>query len=63
MFKYIIWYDGGWLRDSSDLGYLYETEEEAREEAEADIDDYRLGWSIDNSKYDDSLFDIEITEV
>ena len=31
MFKYIIWHDGGWLRDSSDLGYLYETEEEARE--------------------------------
>lgn len=27
MFKYIIWHDGGWLRDSSDLGYLYETEE------------------------------------
>lgn len=34
MFKYIIWHDGGWLRDSSDLGCLYETEEEAREESE-----------------------------
>ena len=30
MWKYIIIYDGGFLRDSADLGYTYETEEEAR---------------------------------
>ena len=31
MYKYELWYDGGLLRDSGDLGYIYETEEEARE--------------------------------
>ena len=30
MFKYILYYDGGFLRDSADLGYTYETEEEAQ---------------------------------
>ena len=32
MYKYELWYDGGLLRDSGDLGYIYETEEEANED-------------------------------
>ena len=27
MYKYILYYDGGFLRDSADLGYTFETEE------------------------------------
>ena len=30
MFKYNLYYDGGFLRDSADLGYTFETEEEAK---------------------------------
>ena len=38
MFKYILYYDGGFLRDSADLGYTFESEEEAQEEAEMEIE-------------------------
>lgn len=63
MFKYIIWHDGGWLRDSSDLGYLYETEEEAREESELAKEEYMRDWDIECSEYDPDDFEIEIVEV
>lgn len=63
MFKYIIWYDGGWLRDSSDLGYLYETEEEAEEEANYAKEEYMRDWDIEGSEYDPDYFEIEIEEV
>lgn len=63
MFKYIISYDGGWLRDSSDLGYLYETEEEAREESELAKEEYMRDWDIEDSEYDPDDFCIEIMEV
>lgn len=63
MFKYIIWYDGGWLRDSLDLGYLYETEEEAREESELAKEEYMRDWDIEGSEYNPDDFEIEIVEV
>ena len=63
MFKYIISYDGGQLRDSSDLGYLYETEEEAREESEFAKEEYMNDWDIEGSEYDPDDFCIEIVEV
>ena len=63
MYKYVISYDGGWLRDSSDMDYLYETEEEAKEEAEADVENYKRDWEIEGSEYEHELFDIEIMEV
>ncbi|HAU88199.1 MAG TPA: hypothetical protein DCW90_22810 [Lachnospiraceae bacterium] len=63
MYKYRISYDGGQLRDSSDLGYLFETEEEATEEAKMDVESYIGDWKIEGSEYDHELFDIEIEEV
>ena len=63
MYKYIISYDCGQLRDSEDFGYTYETEEEAREEAELAKESYIDGWKIEGSEYEEDLFDIEIEEV
>ena len=47
MFKYILNYDGGFLRDSADLGYTFETEEEAKEDAEMEIESRISDWEID----------------
>lgn len=63
MWKYIISYDGGFLRDSEDLGYTYETEEEAREESELAKEVYMNDWDIEGSEYDPDDFCIEIVEV
>ena len=63
MYKYIIYYDGGWLRDSSDMGFTYETEGEAEEEAKADVESYMRDWEIENCQYDEDLFEIEVVEV
>ena len=60
MYKYVINYDGGWLRDSQDLGYVYESEEEAMEEAELAKNEYIADWENEGSEYDEELFDIEI---
>ena len=38
MFKYKLYYDGGFLRDSADLGYTFESEEEAQEDAKMEIE-------------------------
>lgn len=29
MYKYIIYYDGEWLRDSLEMGFTYQSEDEA----------------------------------
>lgn len=64
MWKYIISYDGGFLRDSADLGYTFETEEEAMGEAKAAIDEYINDWELEGvTDTDRYLFDIEIEEV
>lgn len=63
MWKYRISYDGGFLRDSEDLGYIYETEEEAKEEANADIESYIDGWEMDGCEYERELFEVIIEEV
>lgn len=63
MWKYIISYDGGFLRDSADLGYTFETEEEAMEEAELAKEEYMNSWDIEDSEYDPDDFCIEIVEV
>lgn len=39
--------DGGLLRDSGDLGYIYETEEEANEEVKVTMEEYIENWEID----------------
>ena len=59
MFKYKLYYDAGFLRDSEDLGYTFETEEEAKEDAESRIAD----WEIDGCEYERELFEIIIEEV
>lgn len=63
MFKYKLYYDGGFLRDSADLGYTYETEEDAKEEAEMEIESRIDDWENDCVDYDRELFEVIIEEV
>lgn len=64
MYKYELWYDGGLLRDSGDLGYTYETEEEANEEAKATMEEYMENWESDGCEdVHEDLFEIKISEV
>ena len=60
MFSYKIYYDGGFLKDSLDLDNSYDTEEEAQEEAQADIDDYMESLDLEESEYEKELFEIVI---
>lgn len=64
MWKYMLWYDGGFLRDSTDLGYTFESEEEAEDEAEIAMEDYMDKWESDDcDDIDKDLFEVRITEV
>lgn len=64
MWKYMLWYDGGFLRDSADLGYTFESEEEAEDEAEIAMEDYMDKWESDDcDDIDKDLFEVRITEV
>lgn len=64
MFKYIISYDGGQLRDSSDFEWgLFNSYGEAEEEANNAKEEYMNGWDIEGSEYDPDDFCIEIVEV
>ena len=64
MFKYIISYDGGQLRDSSDFECgLFDSYGEAEEEANNAKEEYMKDWDIEGSEYDPDDFCIEIEEV
>ena len=65
MYKYKIYYDGGLLCDSSEMneGYTFETEEEAKEDAEMEIESRIADWEIDGCEYDKELFEVIIDEV
>ena len=63
MFKYKLYYDGGFLRDSADLGYTFESEEEAQEDAEMEIESRISDWEIDGVEYEKELFEVIIEEV
>ena len=65
MYKYKIYYDGGLLCDSSEMneGYTFETEEEAKEDAEMEIESRITDWEIDGCEYDKELFEVIIEEV
>ena len=63
MFKYKLYYDGGFLQDSADLGYTFETEEEAQEDAEMEIESRIFDWEIDGVEYERELFEVIIEEV
>lgn len=64
MYKYIISYDGGQLRDSGDFEWgLFDSYGEAGEAANNAKEEYMNDWDIENSKYDPDYFCIEIEEV
>ncbi len=63
MYKYILYYDGGWLRDSAYLGYTFDTKEEANEDAEMEIESRIADWEIDGCEYERELFEVIIEEV
>lgn len=64
MFKYIISYDGGFLRDSSDFEWgLFNSYDEAEEEANNAREEYMRDWDVEGSEYDPDDFCIEIEEV
>lgn len=64
MYKYVLDYDGGFLRDSSDFEWgIYETEEEAQEDAELAKESYMEGWDLEGSEYEEELFSYEILEI
>lgn len=62
MFKYILYYDGGFLCDSADLGYTFETEEEAFDESEMEIESRITNWEIDGVEYERELFEVIVDE-
>ena len=64
MFKYIISYDGGQLRDSGDFEWgLFNSYGEAEEEANNAKKEYMNDWDIEGSEYDPDDFCIEIVKV
>ena len=64
MFKYIISYDGGFLRDSEDFEWgLFNSYDEAEEEANNAKEEYMRDWDIEGSEYDPDDFCIKIEEV
>ena len=53
MFKYIISYDGGQLRDSGDFEWgLFNSYGEAEESANDAKEEYMRDWDIEGSEYD-----------
>lgn len=64
IFKYIISYDGGQLRDSGDFEWgLFDSYGEAEEAANDAKEEYMNDWDIEGSEYDPDDFCIEIVEV
>lgn len=64
MFKYIISYDGGFLRDSSDFEWgLFCSYNEAEEAANDAKEEYMNYLDIEGSEYNPNDFEIEIVEV
>lgn len=58
MYKYNLYYDGGWLKEESG----FDTEDEAREEAESEIESRIEYWETENVEYDRDLFSVDIDE-
>lgn len=63
MYKYLVYYDGALLHDSSDLDYTYEDDEEAFIEASDYIDSKIADWEVDEVEFDRDLFSVEVEEV
>ena len=58
-YEYELWYDGCYLHAEGG----FETEEEAREDAEIERDYKTEIWDIDGEPYDIDLFEIIIKEI
>ena len=58
MYKYNVYYDGGWLREDTSWG----TEEDARDDAEIYIEGKIADWEADEVEYDRELFSVEVEE-
>ena len=64
MFKYIISYDVGQVRDSGDFEWgLVDSYGQAEEEANNAKEEYMRYWDMEGSEYDPDDFEIEIVEV
>ena len=62
--KYKLWYDGGFLRDSSDIEYTYETEEDAEEEVRDAIEEFMTDWELEGCEdIEEELFKYEIVSI
>lgn len=60
MYSYDLIYDGQVIHTE----YLeFETEEEVREDAEDEIELRKSYWEADGVEYDETLFEIDITEL
>ncbi len=59
MYTVRLYYDGGWLGTTGG----YKTEEEAQEEANADIESHINDWEMDGCDYERELFEVIIEEV
>ena len=65
MFKYEIWFDGQCIIDSDNVDAEFESEEEAMEEAKADVEGRIEQWKEDSSYLGETVddFDIRVKEV
>ena len=59
-FSYDLWYDGEIIHAE----YLeFESEEDARQDAKDEIELRKSYWDADGVEYDETLFEIDITEL
>ena len=65
MFKYEIWFDGQCIIDGDNVDAEFESEEEAMEEAKADVESRIEQWKEDSSYLGETVedFDIRVKEV
>ena len=61
MYKYAIYYGAEWLRERG-TETEFETKEEARIDAEADIENFISDWKYEGVEYDRDMFYVEIEE-
>ena len=59
VYNYDLWYDGQVIHSESG----FDSEEDAREDAEI-VKESRMGyWEMDGVEFDENLFDIDIVEI
>lgn len=58
MYKFNVWYDGGWLHEEKE----FDTYEEALDEARAYIENTKDYWDAEKTEYEEQLFGFEIED-